>query len=91
MNEPFIPLNATARPVPGSADFRVAIINPAESPKPFQALRQGAAGSGLHKTDCKPTVTLHRDGESVSTIRIQCACGQLIELGCVYSPAPART
>jgi hypothetical protein len=31
-----------------------------------------------------PKVTLQRQGEVVSGIRIQCACGQVIELSCVY-------
>ena len=33
----------------------------------------------------EPRVTLQRDGERVSSIRIQCSCGQVIELACVYS------
>ena len=31
-----------------------------------------------------PKVTLQRQGEVVSAIRIQCSCGQVIELICVY-------
>jgi len=31
-----------------------------------------------------PKVTLQRQGDVVSAIRIQCACGQVIELACVY-------
>ena len=32
----------------------------------------------------KPTVTLQKNGEIVSGIRVQCGCGQVIELACVY-------
>ena len=31
-----------------------------------------------------PQVTLQRDGERVTQIRIQCGCGQVIELDCEY-------
>jgi len=31
-----------------------------------------------------PKVTLQRQGDVVSAIRIQCPCGQVIELSCVY-------
>ena len=32
----------------------------------------------------KPVVTLQRDGERVAGIRIECVCGQIIELACSY-------
>jgi hypothetical protein len=32
----------------------------------------------------KPSVTLQRDGDRVTQIRIQCVCGQVIELDCLY-------
>lgn len=31
-----------------------------------------------------PKVTLQKQGEVVTGIRIQCGCGQVIELSCVY-------
>ncbi len=31
-----------------------------------------------------PKVTLQRKGEVVTGIRIQCSCGQVIELSCLY-------
>jgi hypothetical protein len=32
----------------------------------------------------KPVVTLERDGERVTGVRIECPCGQVIELACSY-------
>ena len=32
----------------------------------------------------KPAVTLQRNGDQVTSIRIQCGCGQVIELNCEY-------
>ncbi len=47
---------------------------PAGGPAPLHAT--GGAG--------KPVVTLQRDGERVTGIRIECICGQVIELACSY-------
>jgi len=47
-----------------------------------------ATAPGGHATggqNCAtPKVTLQRQGEVVTGIRIQCSCGQVIELRCVY-------
>jgi len=32
----------------------------------------------------KPTITLERKGDVISGIRIQCACGDVIELSCLH-------
>jgi hypothetical protein len=32
----------------------------------------------------QPTVTLQKDGDRVTHIRIQCSCGEVIELECAY-------
>jgi len=42
--------------------------------------------AGGKTTRCEPRVTLQRDGGRVSSIRVQCSCGQVIELACVYEP-----
>jgi hypothetical protein len=36
------------------------------------------------ETCASPKVTLQRDNNVVTGIRIECACGQVIELACVY-------
>jgi len=55
--------------------MRAKGLAPATSPK--------AAGSEP-ETCSKPVVTLQRNGEVVSGIRIQCGCGQVVDLTCVY-------
>jgi hypothetical protein len=88
MNEPFVPLNKNAMPGQNRADFRVSIVSDVENLRTFQPL-----GHGDGKTDaggqCEPRVTLQRDDERVSAIRIHCGCGQVIELACVYESVPA--
>jgi len=60
---------ANGRTVP--AAMALAAAPPASQPPPAQ--------------NCPPPkVTLQRQGDVVSSIRIQCGCGQVIELNCVY-------
>jgi len=86
MNEPFVPMNKTAASGQNRSDFRVSIVSHAENSRPFQPLGQAGAKAGAGGA-CEPRVTLQRDGECVSAIRIQCSCGQVIELACVYEKA----
>jgi hypothetical protein len=49
------------------------------------ALTAAPAGPPPPAQNCPPPkVTLQKQGEVVSGIRIQCSCGQVIELSCVY-------
>ena len=68
---PFKPApSAAARTAPG-ANGPGSTAGPAAQPSPAP--------------NCPPPkVTLQRQGEVVSAIRIQCSCGQVIELSCVY-------
>ena len=43
------------------------------------------ASSTTHThTNAKPVVTLKRNGDQVTHIHIQCACGEVVELECAY-------
>jgi len=44
----------------------------------------GETPSGTPAPCAKPTVTLQRTGDVVSGIRVQCGCGQVVDLNCVY-------
>lgn len=69
MNDPFIPL--VTEPVTGAA--------PAADP--FHHVATPAAAPAPHGP---PEITLKRDGDKVTHIVVRCACGEVIELGCVY-------
>ena len=86
MNEPFVPLSKAAISGRSRSDFQVTIVNQAEKLQSFQPL--GHAGKAGSSGQCEPRVTLQRDGDHVSAIRIQCSCGQVIELACVYQNTP---
>jgi hypothetical protein len=63
------------------------VLSPAESKSVFAPLLAGAsAGAGnTPLMACgQPKLTLQRQGDAVSVIRVECGCGQVIELKCVY-------
>ena len=100
----FVPLTAVAAP-PAAREFRLAVLNrdggvgangqvngnPAEKKNGFQSLEplRPAAFHGAEKKPCEPRVTVQRDGGRVTHLRIQCTCGQIMDLACVYDAAPA--
>ena len=85
MNEPFRPLNPAAVPGRNRGEFQVTIVSQPEKLEAFQPLgRPAKSDSG---GQCETRVTLQREGERVKAIRIQCTCGQVIELACVYDKA----
>jgi hypothetical protein len=85
MDNAFLPLLPAAALASGPSGVRV--LNSAEASAPFQALNVATPPSPPHP-DClahgQPTVTIQRDGQRVAQIRIQCPCGQVIELECQY-------
>ncbi len=99
MPTPFIPLFSsekikkqarlaeaiTAPPVaaPGFAPFRAGTPTPTGdallSPAPFPPVAPSSAA--CHEP---PKISLEREGGTIKQIRIQCGCGELIELECGY-------
>jgi hypothetical protein len=59
----------------------------------FQSLesRRPAFGSanGHEQKIGEPRVTVQRDGDRVTHLRIQCTCGHIMDIACVYDPPPA--
>jgi hypothetical protein len=93
--EPFVPLISIAPAPHGErTDFQATVLSQPEQVQKFNAVEASATSSGpgaaARGTNCEPRVTLQRDGERVTGIRIQCSCGQLIELACVYEAGPAK-
>ena len=96
--ESFVPL--TAAPAPSaSREFRVSILNGHDHATTngdgtvkaagFQSLETSrpATVNGLKSDKVgEPRVTIQRDGDRVTHLRIQCACGQIMDLACVYEP-----
>jgi len=53
------------------------------------------SGNGKYfpgKRSCEPQVLLQREGERITSIRIQCSCGQVLDLACDYGDtSPVKT
>jgi hypothetical protein len=82
MGREFVPfleaLRGAPRPAaaPSEGGF-VPLPPPPVSPVTETAAAERSAASA-------PTVTLQRDGERITQIQIRCACGEVIELDCLY-------
>ena len=93
-DEPFLPLSATPLPDGRRPDLRVTVLKPTDTPGPFEPLpspkeaspQPPALAARPTAAVCEPRVTVEREGDFVSAIRVQCTCGQTIELACVYEP-----
>jgi hypothetical protein len=95
-NEPFVPLASGPVAKTRREDFRVLMAERPESARPLRALEPVLTGPAANnpRPACEPQVTLHREGSSITGIRVQCSCGQIIDLKCAYpepgsAPAPA--
>ncbi len=87
----FLPL-ADRLPSPNpSKDFRVLVVENAKEIRPFRTHATGGCGTLAAAVAARPKreprVLLQREGDRVVGIRIECSCGQLIELACLYEPS----
>lgn len=89
----FLPL-AVKRDAPDAEDsaFRVKVVPAASAPPaPFRPLATPAPSTPADHSHppsgtaaAAPVVTLRKEGDRVTGIRIQCSCGQVIDLACQY-------
>lgn len=80
-NEPLkwkVVSNANAKPLVNPEAL------PSGPPSPRPAIPQFTPKGGLTPCANTPKVTVQKDGDKVTQIRIQCTCGQVIELACQY-------
>ena len=91
---------AAAGAHPGSEGFRPAVLSPDvvarrafvsgvpdnvhPLPLPASAQVPGMPSEPAAQPVSAPVVTLQREGDRVTGIRVQCTCGEVIELNCVY-------
>jgi hypothetical protein len=80
----FIPLVPNRPASNSTAEFKVRIL-PSSSPSPA-SVDKPLPASHVHagKAPAEPTVTLQKEGDQITGIRIQCSCGQIINLSCQY-------
>ncbi|HXI50107.1 MAG TPA: hypothetical protein VNH84_01320 [Candidatus Saccharimonadales bacterium] len=87
---PFAPVSEPAKPSPApSPTLKTAPRS--DTVPPFTPLEARAPVShGPHREghSGQPVITMQRDGDRVVGIRIECVCGQVIELACNYGSNP---
>jgi hypothetical protein len=87
MSETFVPL-VSGNGKAGAAAFaslNLKVKSSAPTKPSSESFQSLTVPAGHEAENCgKPEVTLQRNGDIVSGIRIQCDCGQVIELACVY-------
>lgn len=87
----FVPLIAAA-PAGAKREFQITVIPQAQQTQAFQSFGNGTAAGSVPAfgKNCEPQLSVQRDNGRVTNIRIQCNCGQTIDLACVYDEKPAR-
>jgi hypothetical protein len=67
-----------------TALFQLKLLPQAQAQSLLLPLPQDAPSQSSAKPCGRPSLTLRRQGDEVCAIRIECTCGQVIELECVY-------
>jgi hypothetical protein len=86
---PFLKRGGKSTPVSSGATLP-AMSDSAAGASAFAALVSNGttATTATDAPNCaaggKPTVSLQKEGDRVTQIRIQCSCGEVIELACDY-------
>src|SRR6185369_11463795 len=87
--QPFQPGSPPAGPAsktaPVSARAKLSVASRGEEAPAFTPM-ETVRGTAAHAHSGQPTISLERNGDRVTSIRIECACGQVIELDCRYGP-----
>lgn len=84
MSDSFVPLVTAPVATGDTALLQLKVLPQAEAKAVFEPLPQAGRAEPTAKACAAPSVTLQRQGEVVSGIRIECGCGQVIELACAY-------
>lgn len=95
MNNDFVPLSPKRTEPESAHGFRVKVVpapgaTPAFTPlaPPSSSAAPSAPGHAHGHAEgapaAEPVLTVRRDGNRVTGIRIQCGCGQVIDLTCLY-------
>ncbi len=84
MSDVFTPLTPASLASGGasSAASLAGSFKPLQSPASISAANPSTAAPG--NCAAKPAVTLQRKGNVVTSIRVQCACGQVLDINCQY-------
>lgn len=86
--EPFVPLTSGPAANRDQQEFRVTVLPQSAQARPFRAIEnQGGLPVGANpivRPGCEPIISVQRDADRITSIRVQCSCGQVIDLACLY-------
>ncbi len=86
-DQPFVPLTAASVRRGESAEQLVSVLSQpghTQSFKPLPTAAPTTSHTGHGTQPCDPRVSIQREGDQVTGIRIHCGCGQVIDLACIY-------
>ena len=82
---PFGPATLNATTAKSERDPSLKVIPGGGAENTFSPLLAvGGAPAGSPKGHNAASFTLQKDGERITGIRVECACGQVVELACSY-------
>jgi hypothetical protein len=86
MPDVFTPLTPAALTAGGapSAISSAGAFKPLPSPASATAAATTSATAAPGNCAAKPAITLQRKGNVVTSIRVQCSCGQVLDINCQY-------
>ena len=79
----FVPLSNAPASATERQDFHLTLLPQTAVARPAQSASTTPmvpSTPGL----CQPRIMLQREGQTITRIRIQCACGHVMELECEY-------
>ena len=83
--EKFVPLQVAAAAPRNRGDFQVTVLRQSDQAESLQSVAEKPATVTTHLSPaCEPKISLQREGDRITAIQIECTCGRVIELGCVY-------
>ncbi|MDB6022592.1 MAG: hypothetical protein JWQ04_2449 [Pedosphaera sp.] len=82
MPETFVPFVTATAKIRGPVFAPITSKTPSPAPESLAGIPTTPPSTPEACT--KPTVTLERNGDIVSAIKIRCGCGEVVELTCVY-------
>ncbi len=91
LDDPFVPFGPGTGGLPKNPGTppNLKVIPAASGAEAFSPLHAGTANhphGTTNGTGAASRITLQKDGERITSIRIECSCGEVIELGCHYAP-----
>ena len=85
VSDAFVPFGPATLAAAKSGTAHLNVVPKEAAGETFSPLQTpGAAHQHGGSASGQPAVTLQRESERITGIRVECACGQVIELACSY-------